>query len=199
MSLVVQDLGQGNEIDISADVIEQGTGIVTIAGDRSRILISSGSLLIGATLHIGSDCHVEIHNTRLAASEVHCLAGASILIGEQCSFTWRTQILAHERGRIRIGSRCLFATETLVTLSDMHTVFDAISRKRLNPARDVDIGSHVWVGFRALVLKGATIGEGAVIGAGSIVTNTIPASSLAAGNPARVLRKAIAWSAELTP
>ena len=197
MTLQVNDLGADNEIDISAEVLNQGTGMITIAGDRSRLVISSGSLLAGASIYVGSDCHVEIDRSRLAASEIHCVAGASILIGKGCSFTWRTQVLAHERGRIRIGPACLFATETLITLSDMHSIVDLASGIRVNPARDVDIGAHVWIGFRAMILKGASIGEGAVVGAGSIVAGNIPAGCLAAGNPARVLRQAIAWTADL--
>ena len=50
------------------------------------------------------------------------------------------------------------------------------------------IKDKVWIGRNVIVLKGVTIGEGAVIGAGSVVTHDIPAWSLAAGNPARVIR-----------
>jgi acetyltransferase-like isoleucine patch superfamily enzyme len=54
--------------------------------------------------------------------------------------------------------------------------------------RPVTISDKVWIGFNSLILCGVTIGEGAVIGAGSVVTNDIPAWTVAAGNPARVIR-----------
>jgi acetyltransferase-like isoleucine patch superfamily enzyme len=54
--------------------------------------------------------------------------------------------------------------------------------------REVVIGNAVWIGDSVIVLPGVTIGDGAVVGAGSVVTRSIPAFSIAVGNPARVLR-----------
>ena len=51
------------------------------------------------------------------------------------------------------------------------------------------IGDKAWIGFGVTILKGVTIGEGAVIGAGSVVTHDIPPYTVAAGNPATVIRK----------
>jgi acetyltransferase-like isoleucine patch superfamily enzyme len=56
------------------------------------------------------------------------------------------------------------------------------------PARPLRIGRNVWIGFGACVLPGVTIGEGAVVGAQAVVTEDVPARSLVAGNPARVIR-----------
>lgn len=48
---------------------------------------------------------------------------------------------------------------------------------------------NVWIGTRAIILKGVTIGEGAVIGAGAVVTRSIPSTTLAVGVPAKVIRQ----------
>ena len=53
---------------------------------------------------------------------------------------------------------------------------------------DITIGSNVWIGANAVVCPGVTIGDNCVIGAGSVVTRDIPAWSVAAGSPCRVIR-----------
>ena len=54
--------------------------------------------------------------------------------------------------------------------------------------KPVVIEDHVWIGARAIILPGVTIGEGAVIGAGSVVTRNVPPYTIAVGSPARVVK-----------
>lgn len=54
--------------------------------------------------------------------------------------------------------------------------------------RPVRIGNDVWLGTRVIIMPGVTIGDGSVVGAGAIVTKDIPPLSVAAGNPAKVIR-----------
>lgn len=56
---------------------------------------------------------------------------------------------------------------------------------------------HVWIGLNVVLLKGAVVGTDSVIGVNSVVTQEIPARSLAAGAPARVIRQGITWSHDL--
>jgi acetyltransferase-like isoleucine patch superfamily enzyme len=55
-------------------------------------------------------------------------------------------------------------------------------------AKSIIVGDNVWIGGRAILLPGVTIGEGAIVGAGSVVSKDIPAWTIAAGNPARVIK-----------
>ncbi len=54
--------------------------------------------------------------------------------------------------------------------------------------RDVRVGSNVWIGYGAQILRGVTVGDNAIIGASSVVTSDVPANAVVAGTPARVIR-----------
>lgn len=58
-----------------------------------------------------------------------------------------------------------------------------------SPYKTTTIGNDVWVGNRAMILQGVTIGDGAVVGAGSVVTKDVEPYTIVAGNPAKVIRK----------
>lgn len=92
---------------------------------------------------------------------------------------------------VRIGSGTFLGSEVLVADTDFHGI-EATEREHdgIPPSREGDavkIGKAVFVGARAIILKGVEIGEGAVIGAGSVVTRSVPPFSIAAGNPCRVI------------
>ena len=107
-------------------------------------------------------------------------------------------IYLHEKSTIEIGEACLFA-ECDIWSSDMHSVIDAESNKRFNFAENITIGSNVWIGYQALILKGSRVEDGCVIGAKSVVTKSMKtkANCLIAGNPARVIRTGITWDERL--
>jgi acetyltransferase-like isoleucine patch superfamily enzyme len=111
--------------------------------------------------------------------------GAVLSIGEGSFVNHRSELIAHER--VEIGRHCLFAWDVQVMDSDSHSV------DGLPHTAPVVIGDRVWIGCRATVLKGVTIGDGAVVAAGSVVTRDVPARALVAGNPARLVREDVTW------
>ena len=56
-------------------------------------------------------------------------------------------------------------------------------------SRPIKICDDAWIGMNVIILKGVTVGEGAIVGAGSVVTKDVPAWTVAAGNPARVVKE----------
>jgi acetyltransferase-like isoleucine patch superfamily enzyme len=104
-----------------------------------------------------------------------------IQIGNGTYLNRGTELVAARQ--ITIGRDCKIARDVIVMDTDQH----ALPNGELI-AKPVRIEDRVWIGARAIILKGVTIGHDAVIGAGSVVTHDIPAHSIAAGAPARVLR-----------
>jgi len=83
--------------------------------------------------------------------------------------------------RIRTGSDVSIGPEaSILTLGHDPRSSDFALR-----GGEVVIGDRVWIGYRAIVMPGITIGDGAVIAAGAVVTRDVPPHAIVAGNPAR--------------
>ena len=92
---------------------------------------------------------------------------------------------------VEIGEHCMFANGCFVT--DGNHRFDDPDKpgpwQGFTTKGPTRVGDNVWCGANVVVASGVTIGERCVIGANSVVTEDIPAFSIAAGAPARVIRK----------
>lgn len=93
---------------------------------------------------------------------------------------------------VMIGNECLIGADVMIFDTDFHALEPAGRRTNRDPDQiataPVVIEKNVFIGARSVVCKGVTIGANSVIGAGSIVTKDIPANTIAAGNPCRVIR-----------
>lgn len=113
---------------------------------------------------------------------------ASISIG---SGTWINNNFCAiaEHTSIEIGRNCLIGTGVQIFDSDFHgTRVDERRMSKAEWAKRVIVGDDVFIGSDVKILKGVSIGNGAVIGSGSVVVQDIPASVIAGGSPAKVIR-----------
>jgi acetyltransferase-like isoleucine patch superfamily enzyme len=110
---------------------------------------------------------------------------ALLEIGDRTYLNRRTEIVA--RNEIVIGADCAISWDVVITDSDEHWMADT---EMVQPVR---IGNHVWIGARAVILKGVTVGDGAVIAAGSVVTQDVAPATMVAGVPARAIREGVEW------
>ncbi len=94
------------------------------------------------------------------------------------------------RRAVVIGARVLIGAGACIWDSDFHPLNPDVRRQ--HPTRDarsapITIEDDVFIGARALILKGVRVGRGAVVGAGAVVTRDVPPGQIVAGNPARVV------------
>lgn len=86
---------------------------------------------------------------------------------------------------VTIGDWCKLAPDALIRDTDTHQLTPGSAPR----AAPITLGRNVWIGQRAIVLPGVTIGDNSVIAAGAVVTSAIPANAVAAGVPARVTKE----------
>jgi acetyltransferase-like isoleucine patch superfamily enzyme len=158
---------------------------------RTRVAYRKIRMARGCTLSIGDTTIVE-------AAIIFDREGGSVRIGERTFIGASTFVCAEH---IEVGDDVLISWGCTIVDHNSHALAwkdrsrDVENwyegRKDWTPVERgaVRIGNRAWIGFNAIVLKGVTIGEGAIIGAGSVVTRDVPAFSIAAGNPARVIRE----------
>jgi acetyltransferase-like isoleucine patch superfamily enzyme len=97
-------------------------------------------------------------------------------------------VIKSEGPGIRIGAGALLGSGVTIYDSDFHDLHPDRRRGGAPHMAAVELGENVFIGDGVKILKGVSIGSHSVIGAGSVVSNSIPAGVIAAGNPARVIR-----------
>ncbi|WP_156922300.1 acyltransferase [Cohnella thermotolerans] len=134
-----------------------------------------------ARLVIGSRVILHRHTGFYLDSE-----DAVIEIGDHTFLNRRSEVMC--KRHVKIGSHCAISWDVTITDTDYHTL------EGTEPTMPVVIGDHVWIGCKAVILKGVTIGRGAVVAAGAVVSKDVPARALVAGVPARVVRENVSWT-----
>jgi maltose O-acetyltransferase len=152
---------------------------VTSLGKQARV---RGRVFVqnDGQIHIGERVHFV---ATTVPTELVAFKGAELTIGPRTFVNYGCSFAA--TARVVIGADCLFGPYVNITDNDFHDLRD---RRRQPEAQPVTIGDHAWIGTRAIILPGVTIGDGAVVGAGSVVTKDVPPNGVVAGNPARLLR-----------
>lgn len=104
--------------------------------------------------------------------------GKNVFINTGCSF--------QDLGGITIGDNCQIGMN--VNIATLNHGFDLQDRNTIYPL-PVVLGTNVWIGSGATIIPGITIGDNSVVGAGSVVTRSVPANVVVAGNPARIIKR----------
>jgi acetyltransferase-like isoleucine patch superfamily enzyme len=163
--------GIDNILEFQGVLISSST--ITVEGNNNRIVIKNGVLFRSSSLIIrGENCTVNIDtNTTFGGIRI-------VNVGEN--------------NAVNIGKDCLFSDHIELWASDTHSIFNE-NGYLINPEKPVNIGNKVWVGSRAIILKGVTIDDGSIVGMGAVVTKDIPKNVVSAGFPNKTIRENVYW------
>src|ERR1700750_2951561 len=161
--------------------------LLTPAGWRWR---SGGPFFLGKRLELKIEPRGEIRFGRFVwigdGTKIRCHEGVveideKTVMGQECT------ISAYQR--VRIGEQCVIADRAMFIDFD-HGVVEVERPIRLQGIykRDVEVGSNVWIGYGACILRGVSIGDNSVIGTNAVVTKDVPAGAIVGGVPARIIR-----------
>jgi acetyltransferase-like isoleucine patch superfamily enzyme len=159
-------------------------------GAGSVICFPATALVNERFIHIGAGTVIGPH-VSLSAGMVpgqECLRARTVVIGDRCLIGRGSGIVGHLS--IEIGDDVWTGHHVYIT--DQNHAYDDLElpiSRQASPEEPVVIGSGSWLGHGTIVLPGARIGRHVAVGAGSVVTGELPDFSVAAGVPARVLRR----------
>jgi len=190
--------GRGNQLIIKNTMLKSCT--FDVIGEDNVVIVAEGTIAkhvcfyvrgSNSRIEIGKDCYLG-ERTRLHIED----SDSRLVIGDRTTVGEALFAVTEPSSQMLIGSDGMIAHDIEIRCGDSHSILDQVTGKRLNKAQDVCIGDHVWVGAYSKILKGVTIQNDSIVGLGSIVTKSIPANSVVAGNPAKVVKHGVTWCRE---
>ncbi len=141
-----------------------------VIGDNCQFRSGATSNLIG----INHRCILSTHR-----------AGAVLKIGNGSGLSGTTIGCATS---IELGEQVMVGANSVITDFDWHSLDPYHRNDGEILSRPIYIGDRVWIGANCIVLKGVTIGENTIVGAGSVVSSSLPANMICAGNPCKPIK-----------
>jgi acetyltransferase-like isoleucine patch superfamily enzyme len=171
-----------------------------VKGNNNKIVIGRNTCLNGASFRIvGNNNIIEFgENVNIGKGCSFWAEGNNIRIyvGNHTTFTHKVHVNAQEdNSQILIGDDCMFSNTIIIRTSDSHPIYNS-DNIRINPAKSINIGEHVWIAPNTKIMKGVTIGSGSIIGSDTIVTKDLPSNILAVGHPAKIVKTDVRWTRE---
>lgn len=189
--------GINNRVKINTQIIWRSS--IYIKGENNCIFID-GSILIrklsikiignNNNIYIGNGCQIKNGIIWIEGDKNTCKIGRNTTI-ESAEF-----YLTEKNTTIDIGHDCMFAKTIIFRTGDSHTILDN-NDNILNPAGNITIGNHVWIGQGVTLLKNSTVGQGSIVGTCSVVNKEFKEENIIiAGVPAKKVKSGIRWIRE---
>lgn len=192
--------GQRNRIQIDQTAFCVGC-VIDVVGNNNTIIVQESARLLNLRFFIRGNNNRIVVSSQVRVNRDGDLwiedDGGTITIGEQCTFEAAHIAVTEPGSSITIGRDCLFAYDIDIRTGDSHSIIDTQTDKRINYARDVLIGDHVWIAAHCSILKGVRLGRNSVVATRSVVTKPFDQEGvIVGGNPARILKENVTWQRE---
>lgn len=159
----------------------QGSVIENMSLSRDAIQVGAGTAIRGRLVTFPHGGQIQIGQNSFVGTNTNIWAASSISIGNHVQISHAVEI--HDN-----NSHSFSASERREHFASILLSGHPVDLKNVDSA-PIEIADDVWIGFRAIVLKGVTIGRGAIVAANTLVTKDVPAWTVVGGNPQRVIRE----------
>ena len=137
---------------------------------------------------VAGSLHLENNSKLVIDGKVVVGPGVRLYVGEQAVLELEDVYINSDSNimcykHVKIGKGTIIGCDVVILDSDQHLIV----REDFEMRKPILIGSHVWIGSRAMILKGVTIGSGSVVACGAVVNRNVPENTLVAGVPAKII------------
>ena len=145
---------------------------------RSRSIWQvSGTVSFGGKASIGHGSKISVRGNLCFGADFNMTAESTIVCAKE----------------IRFGNDCLLSWDILVMDTDEHPLYNK-DNERINPDKAIQVGDHVWIGCKCVLLKGAVVPDNTVVAAGTLLTSSFSGEhQVIGGNPPTILKHDIRW------
>ena len=155
--------------------------------NRKYLSIGTDSIVTGNFIFESSEGQVKIGNHSYVGGGTF-ISRSSIEIGNYVTIAWGGTFYDHDSHSLDYMMRRKDIDDELEDIRNGQNFIEHKDWSVVN-SKPIKICDDAWIGMNVIILKGVTIGEGAVVGAGSVVTKDVPAWTVVAGNPAKVVKE----------
>lgn len=170
-----------------------------IRGDNNKIKFEQKSFLGEISIFIYGN------NNKITISEFCTIKSGNfwiedndceIFIGEKTTIQSVDFGVSENNSKIYIGKDCMISSGVKFKTGDSHSIISSENNTRINPAGNIEIGNHVWLGQDVILLKNSIIGDNCIVGIRSLVNSQFGQGLLIVGTPAKVTKEKINWLRE---
>lgn len=179
--------------------VKVGLNTVLNISKEAEIVLNSGKLSLnrswnGVNDHLSLILSMDAGAKLIVEKSFDIYSGGKLYINKNATLKLGGGYINHNVNisvfdSVTIGDGCAIGENVVIRDSDNHSIIPE-EHGHIAP---ISIGRHVWVGSNAMILKGVNIGDNAVVAAGSLVTKDVPANTLVAGVPAKVIKEKVNW------